>query len=68
MFNGETLRLLRTWKKLKQQSIADKLGITQQAYSKLENKKAIRKEKVKEILEALNCSEADLKVFEKLPT
>lgn len=38
MTSGETLRFLRLLKGVKQETIAKKLGISQPAYSKLENK------------------------------
>lgn len=64
MATGETIRLLRNWKKCKQKTIADKLGISQAAYSKLEKRKEIRQEKFDKILKAINCSKSELDKFE----
>ena len=52
-FTGDHLRFLRTIKKLKQPAVADKLGVKQQAVSKMENKDCIACEKADEYLQAL---------------
>jgi transcriptional regulator with XRE-family HTH domain len=41
MFTGETLRQLRSLKGFKQKEVADKLHISQPAYSKLEKRKKV---------------------------
>lgn len=68
MITGETLRLLRNWKNLKQKTVADKLGISQPAYSKLERSKSIKEKKLGNLLNAINCSKAELETFKKLST
>lgn len=52
-FTGEHLRFLRTVKKIKQPGLALKLGVKQQAVSKMENKDCIPCEKADEYLRAL---------------
>lgn len=54
MYSGDTLKKLRLIKGLNQKGIAQKLGITQQAYSKIENLEKIEDEKVAYILKKLN--------------
>ena len=48
-------------KELKQAVIAKRLGITQQAYSKIENSIWIRKGRLPELLEALDSNLEELK-------
>lgn len=50
---GDHLRFLRTIKKIKQPALALKLGVKQQAVSKMENKDCIPCEKADEYLQAL---------------
>lgn len=52
-FTGDHLRFLRTIKKIKQPVLALKLGVKQQAVSKMENKDCIPCEKADEYLQAL---------------
>lgn len=66
MITGETLRLLRTWKNLKQKTVADQLGISQPAYSKLEKCKCIKERKLVKLLKAINCTKAELDAFIKI--
>jgi len=58
--NGEELRRLRNLKGLKQLTVANSLGITRQAYSKIERSKNVNTQKVPKILDALNCTIDDL--------
>ena len=53
MISGRALFKLRQIKGLKQKHLAQKMGITQQALSKLEQNEIIAKEKFEEVLEAL---------------
>jgi DNA-binding transcriptional regulator YiaG len=52
-FTGDHLRFLRTIRKMKQPVLALKLGVKQQAVSKMENKDCIPCEKADEYLQAL---------------
>lgn len=65
MICGQTLRLLRAIKGIKQKTIAKKLGISQPAYSKLEKCEAVNGERADAILAALNCTQEDVENFEK---
>lgn len=58
--NGEDLRRLRNLKGLKQLAVANKLGISRQAYSKLECNKNVSIAKSLQILSALNSTAEDL--------
>ena len=60
MLNGQTLRRLRTLKGLKQKDAAQKLGISQTTYSKLEQCVWLQGEKLQSILKALECSTKDV--------
>lgn len=60
---GEAIRKLRHLKGYMQKVAADKMGITQQAYSKLELSESIKPKKVWKILSAFDCTGHD---FEKM--
>lgn len=60
MINGQTLRQLRTLKGLKQKDAAQKLGISQPAYSRLEQSVWLQGAKLRTILKALECSTTDV--------
>ena len=66
MCSGEKLRLLRLLKGYKQQFVADKLGISQQAYSKLEKKEKINESLLKEIFQHLHCSHEEIDMVERI--
>ena len=66
MVTGEKLRLLRILRGMKQQSIAEQMGISQQAYSKLENRKTITERSLKRVLDLLKCTQADLDELDRL--
>jgi transcriptional regulator with XRE-family HTH domain len=66
MITGETIRLIRNWKKLKQKTVADKLGISQPAYSKLEKHNHINPERLQKLLVVFNCTDSDLELFRKI--
>jgi transcriptional regulator with XRE-family HTH domain len=61
MISGQCLRLLRLMKGIKQETIAKRLGISQPAYSKLENSNKLREERVQKVLNALSSTWEDLK-------
>ena len=66
MITGKTLRLLRTLRGIKQASLARKLGISQQAYSKIEKCDRLSAEKIQVILVAMGCSMQDLELLVQL--
>jgi len=66
MFTGETLRQLRGLKGLKQKTVADKLHISQPAYSKLEKRKKVNGHTLESIKKIFSCSGADIEAFQKL--
>lgn len=68
MQSGKSLLLLRKLRGLSQQEVADRLAITQQAYSKIEKKEWIDYEKVDAILTALKSSREELESIKKLIT
>jgi transcriptional regulator with XRE-family HTH domain len=68
MLTGEELRLLRLIKGLKQQFIASKMGISQQAYSKLEKKNSINASQAEKILHCMNCRQEDVDALDKIHT
>ncbi|HLP39492.1 helix-turn-helix transcriptional regulator [Lacibacter sp.] len=66
---GEQLRFLRTLKRVKQPVLASKLGVKQQAVSKMENKDCITCDKVQQYLQALGLQmEEALKLLELMPS
>ena len=64
--SGETIRHLRNFKNLSQFYIAQKIGIKQQAYSKIERKEIIAPHKVAQILTALSSNSAELEKIKNL--
>lgn len=62
---GETLRLLRAIKGIKQETIAKKLGISQPAYSKIEKRDCINGWRGEQLLTALNCTRDELEWITK---
>ncbi len=65
MCSGETLKHLRLLKDLSQKGIANKLGISQPAYSKIEKKKNINDKQLKRILLIMHCDSRDIDLVEK---
>lgn len=63
---GETLRLYRTMQKLTQYGVARELGITQQEYSKWENREIVNSKCLQRFLHALKCSEGELLQLQKI--
>jgi len=66
MHSGKTIRALRKLKGVSQQKVAMKLGITQQAYSKLETHEWIDNEKLENILTALESNGKELEAIKKI--
>ncbi len=60
MYSGICIKRLRVFKEIKQETVAKRLGISQQAYSKLENCEQISNERLVEILAAMGCTVRDL--------
>ena len=60
---GEHIRKLRHYKGLMQKEAAQKLEMTQQAYSRIERRTAVRNITLWKILAAFECSSED---FEKV--
>ena len=60
MNSGETLRLLRTIKGFKQATVAKKMGISQPAYCKLEQRVYIREEKLLKLLTSLDSDKEEM--------
>ena len=65
MTNGETLKKFRQLKGFKQQTIARKLKISQQAYAKVEQQKNVTKERLQSILHSINSSWKEWEIFER---
>jgi transcriptional regulator with XRE-family HTH domain len=63
---GETIRILRTLRGIKQTHAAKKLSITQKAYSKIELSRDISERKINQILKAFNCIWKDLENIIKI--
>lgn len=59
---GELFKLLRNLKGIKQEQAAKKLGVRQQAISKLEQCKKISSQKFDELIKVFNFSEEDIDV------
>jgi len=57
---NNNIRLLRQLKGIKQTDVAKRLGITQQAYSKLESCKRLKEKKIKQILTVMGSSMEEL--------
>ena len=65
MHNAEKIKLLRMVKNYSQKGIAKKLGITRQAYSKMENDQSkVSEDRIREILKIMRCTDDDLKNIE----
>jgi len=61
LISGETLRVLRQIKGMKQRVVARQLGISQPAYSQMETSCYVDCEKFERIISILGYSKADLK-------
>jgi Helix-turn-helix. len=62
MHQGEFLKKIRLLKGFNQSGVATMLGITQQAYSKMETHARIDEKKFMDIVKKLGCSEVELEV------
>ena len=60
MIDGKTLRRLRLLKGLKQKEAAQKIGISQSGYCRLEQSAWLQGAKLQKILQALECTNADI--------
>ncbi len=65
MTTGETIKKFRQLKGIKQQTIARKLKISQQAYAKVEQQENVKEERLQRILQSINCSWNDWEHFIK---
>jgi DNA-binding XRE family transcriptional regulator len=63
IITGEDARVLRNIRGLKQTTVAKKLKISQQAYSKKEKKDFLTPKEVTEILDALDCTKEEITVL-----
>jgi transcriptional regulator with XRE-family HTH domain len=66
MISGETLRLLRNIKGIKQETIAKRMGISQPAYCKLERASFIKEEKLCRVLVCMDCNKEDIEKVKQL--
>lgn len=62
--HGNNVRLARTWKKVTQDDLADRLNIYQSEVSKLENQEEIEENTLEKISKALNVPVDFLKEFD----
>lgn len=60
MNSGIYINRLRVFKEIKQETVANRLGISQQAYSKIETRVGINEKRMEEILAAMGCTVTDL--------
>ncbi len=68
MFTTRDIRLLRLTRQIKQETIAKKMNITKQRYSKLENHSNLSPERVSEILMILGYTyESARKYLDSIP-
>jgi transcriptional regulator with XRE-family HTH domain len=67
MYNGEFLKKIRLLKGFNQNGIAKKMGISQQAYSKIEKNGAIDERKFRHIINAIGCSDKELEIVKNYP-
>jgi DNA-binding XRE family transcriptional regulator len=63
---GELIKLLRTLKGIKQEYVAKKLGIKQQAISKLEKCGRVSVCKFSQIVQLFNCTQDDIEAAKKV--
>jgi transcriptional regulator with XRE-family HTH domain len=66
MYSGVCLKRLRAFREIKQETVAKRLGISQQAYSKLENCEHIAHDRLNEILRAMGSTIKDLEKIVRL--
>jgi transcriptional regulator with XRE-family HTH domain len=68
MYKGKIIQSLRKLKRISQHQVANKLGITQQAYSKLEKQEWIDNDKIDQVLSVLKSSRKELETLKKITT
>ena len=68
MSNGTWIKRLHITKEIKQSTVARRIGISQQAYSKLEHCTEIDVHRLTEILQAMDSNEEELNEVSKLFT
>jgi transcriptional regulator with XRE-family HTH domain len=68
LYSGDTLKHLRLLKDLSQKGIANKLGISQAAYSKIEKRKNINDWQLNRILAIMHCDLNDIDLVQKFIT
>jgi DNA-binding XRE family transcriptional regulator len=66
MNSGKTLKVFRILRGLTQTKMGDLLGISQQAYSKMEGHDWIDNKRMDEILEMLKCTKEELESIKKI--
>jgi transcriptional regulator with XRE-family HTH domain len=66
MNSGKTLKLLRVFRGVTQKQLGDRLRVSQQAISKMEQHRWIDSYAMKRIISALGCSREELKEIEKI--
>jgi transcriptional regulator with XRE-family HTH domain len=66
LVSGETIRRLRQLKGIKQAVAAKRLGITQQAYSKIESCKILSENKLKAVLNIFEITPGDIENIQSL--
>ncbi|HET6724218.1 MAG TPA: helix-turn-helix transcriptional regulator [Chitinophagaceae bacterium] len=64
---GETLKLVRKWKRLSQRKLADKIKTSQQYISELEKCRHFNGNKLEKLLKAMNITKTEWETFRKLP-
>ena len=62
---GELLKVLRTLKGIKQEEAAKKLGVKQQAISKLEKCSKVSLRKFEQIIKLFKCSKEDVETAKR---
>lgn len=66
MITGELLRKLRLIKDIKQETMAEKLGITQPRYCHLEKKEKIQGDLLRKLIKALDYTTEEVEEMTKL--
>jgi transcriptional regulator with XRE-family HTH domain len=67
MNSGETLRLMRKWKKLSQADLAKRVDKSQEMISHLEQQEHINGEMLSRLLKGLDSNREEWERFRKLP-
>lgn len=64
MKKGNIIKSLRLLKGLSQKGVAKKLGISQQAYSKIESRSRISAQRIEAILKIININKCEISTLE----